>query len=65
MHNIIRLLTGCYRVIAEKVPSGVIFQILASIKETWKEGKIKQSRGALFVNIIKNYAQSRSIELGF
>lgn len=56
---------GCYRTIAEKVPEGVIFQILASIKETWQEGKIKQSRGALFVDIIKQYAQNHNIELGF
>lgn len=56
---------GCYRVIAEKIPSSVIFETLASIKETWREGKIKQSRGALFVAIMKNYAQNRDIELGF
>lgn len=56
---------GCYRVIAEKVPETVIFQALANIKEIWKEGKIKQSRGALFVDIMKQYAQNRGLDLGF
>jgi len=56
---------GCFRVIAEKLPQSIIFEVLSSIKETAAEGKIKQSRGALFVDIIKGYCDQHSIELGF
>jgi hypothetical protein len=56
---------GCYRRIADKIPQGVIFDILASVKDVALSGNIRQSRGALFVEIIKKYAASRGIELGF
>ncbi len=56
---------GCYRTIAEKVPQSVIFEVLSSIKETAREGKIKQSKGALFVDIIKGYCETKQIDLGF
>ena len=56
---------GCFRVIAEKVPQPIIFEVLSSIKETDREGKIKVSRGALFVNIIQGYCENHGIELGF
>ena len=56
---------GCYRKIAEKIPQGVIFEVLSSVKEVASSGKIRQSRGALFVEIIKKYASGRGIELGF
>gem|GEM_PF-2776029 len=56
---------GCYRVIAEKVPEYIIFESLGSVKESWKEGKIKKSRGALFVNLIKEYCDKNHIDLAF
>ncbi len=56
---------GCFRVIAEKVPEAVIFQTLATVKESWQAGKIKKSRGALFVDIIKTYCQNHDIDLRF
>src|ERR1035437_7182979 len=56
---------GAFRTIAEKVPEQVIFEVLSSIKETAREGKIKVSKGALFVDIIKGYCESNGIELGF
>jgi len=56
---------GCFRTIAEKIPQGVIFEVLGSVRETAEEGKIRESRGALFVEIIKKYAQGKGIELGF
>lgn len=56
---------GCFRVIAEKVPQPVIFEAISSIKETTREGKIKVSGGALFVDIIKSYCNAHGIELGF
>lgn len=56
---------GCYRVIAEKVPDNVIFQTLASVEETRRAGKIRQSAGALFVSIMEKYGDSHGIDLGF
>src|SRR5258708_14839765 len=56
---------GCYRVIAEKVPQPIIFATLGSVKELWREGKIKKSRGALFVDIIKQYCDKKHIDLQF
>lgn len=56
---------GCYRVIAEKVPEQVVFEILASVKDTYHSGKVKRSRGALFVDIIKRYSNQHGINLGF
>lgn len=56
---------GCFRVIAEKIPQNVIFEVLSSVKETAQAGKIKQSRGALFVEIMKKYAGGKGINLGF
>ena len=56
---------GCYRKIADKIPQDVIFEVLASVKDVAQSGKIRQSRGALFVEIIKKYAQDRDIDLGF
>jgi hypothetical protein len=56
---------GCYRIIAEKVPQPIIFETLGSVKELWREGKIKKSRGALFVDIIKQYCNKQHIDLAF
>jgi len=56
---------GCYRVIAEKVPQPIIFEKIAAVKETWKQGKIKKSRGALFVDLIKTYCKAKQIDLAF
>ncbi len=56
---------GCYRKIAEKIPQEVIFDVLSNVKNVALSGKIRQSRGALFVEIIKKYASGRGIELGF
>lgn len=56
---------GCYRMIAEKVPHPILYQTLASVKEAAEAGRIRKSRGALFVEIIKQYADSHEIDLGF
>ncbi len=56
---------GAFRTIAERVPEGVIRECLANIKVTWREGKIKKSRGALFINMIQSYSETHQIELGF
>jgi hypothetical protein len=56
---------GAFRVIAEHVPEDVIFQALASVKETARDGKIKQSRGALFMSIIQTWCAAHGKDLGF
>ena len=56
---------GCYRVIAEKVPQPVLFEALGAAKEAWQDGKIKKSRAALFMSIIKTYCENHRIDLGF
>ena len=56
---------GCYRVIAEKVPQTVLFEALGAAKEAWQDGKVKKSRAALFMSIIKTYCEKHRIELGF
>lgn len=56
---------GCFRVIADKIPQEVIFEVLSSVKETANAGKIRESKGALFVMIIEKYAESRGVDLGF
>lgn len=56
---------GCYRAIADEVPQHVVFQTLGSVKEAVAAGKIRKNKGALFVEIIKQYAEVHGIELGF
>ena len=56
---------GCYRVIASKVPEDIIFQKMAEVKDSWKEGSIKKSQAAVFVGLIKQYCEKKHIELGF
>ena len=56
---------GCYRRIAERCPSQLIYEALGRVKEVAREGRVKESRGALFVRITKDIAAARGIELGF
>jgi hypothetical protein len=56
---------GAFRKIAEVVPEVIIRQYLATIKETWQTGKIKKSRGALFISIIQQYTDAHQLDLGF
>jgi hypothetical protein len=56
---------GAFRVIAEHVPEAIIFQALASVKETARDGKIRQSRGALFMSIIQQWCTAHGKNLGF
>jgi hypothetical protein len=56
---------GAFRTIAERVPETIIREFLARIKETWREGKVKRSRGALFISMIQHYAGTHRIDLGF
>lgn len=56
---------GCFRLIAQKVPQSVIFEILAAVKDAGQEGRIRKSRGALFVDLVKSYCEKHQIDLGF
>ncbi len=56
---------GAFRVIAETVPESVIFQALASVKTTARAGKIKHSRGAVFMTIIQQWCAAHGKNLGF
>ncbi len=56
---------GAFRIIAEHVPESVIFQALANVRETARDGKIKHSRGALFMTIIQQWCEAHGKDLGF
>lgn len=56
---------GCYRVIADKLPSSIVYQTLSQVTDTWHMGNIRHNRAALFVSLIKTYASEHDINLGF
>lgn len=56
---------GCYRSIAEKCPPELIFQVLSIVKDTANQGKVRHSRAALFVDLVKRFCQRRGVDLHF
>src|SRR5215212_7398815 len=56
---------GCYRTIAEKVPEHVIFEVRSAVLDAYRNGTIRENRGALFVGIIQEYCVRHGIALGF
>jgi len=56
---------GCYRTIADKIPEHVIFEVRSAVLDVYRNGTIRESRGALFVGIIQEYAGKHGIDLGF
>jgi hypothetical protein len=44
---------GCYRRIAERCPPHLIYETLGLVKEMAREGRVRESRGALFVSLMK------------
>jgi DNA-binding MarR family transcriptional regulator len=44
---------GCYRRIAERCPPHLIYETLGLVKEMAQEGRVRRSRGALFVEVVK------------
>jgi len=56
---------GAFRVIADKIPEQQIRIFLSIIKDTYLTGKIKKSRGAMFISFAKAYAGKNGIDLGF
>lgn len=52
-----------YRRLAATVPKEIIFEALSLVKRAVQEGKIRKSRGALFVAIVKRACADRRISL--
>jgi hypothetical protein len=46
------------------VPKEIIFEALSPVKRAVHEGKIRKSRGALFVAIVKRACSDRGIPMG-
>ena len=56
---------GAFRVIVDKIPKQRIRILLSIIKDTYLTGRIKKSRGAMFISLAKDYARENNINLNF
>jgi len=56
---------GAFRVIVDKIPKHQIRIFLSIIKDTYLTGRIKKSRGAMFISLAKDYARENDINLNF
>ena len=56
---------GAFRTIADKIPEQQIRIFFSIIKDTRLTGKIKKSRGAMFISLAKTYAGKNNINLNF
>jgi hypothetical protein len=56
---------GAFRVIVDKIPKQQIRIFLSIIKDTYLTGRIKKSRGAMFISLSKDYARENKINLNF
>ena len=56
---------GAFRTVAEKIPEQRIRIFLSIIKDTYLTGRIKKSRGAMFISLAKDYARKNDINLNF
>jgi len=52
------------RRLAATVPKEIIFEALSLVKRAVAEGKIRKSRGGLFVAIVKRACSDRRIPMG-
>ena len=52
-----------YKKVARTMPESTIHRSLSEVKETRDLGEIKKSKGALFTNLIKKYAQEQGLDL--
>jgi DNA-binding XRE family transcriptional regulator len=55
---------GCYLKVAESIPEPILFETLSIVKDIARQGKIKKSKGALFIDLIKRKANLKRIPLG-
>src|SRR4030066_2220171 len=56
---------GAFRSIVDKISEQRIRIFLSIIKDTYLTGKIKKSKGAMFVSLAKAYARKNNINLNF
>jgi len=56
---------GAFRTIVDKISEQQIRIFLSIIKDTYLTGKIKKSRGAMFISLAKAYAIKNNINLNF
>ncbi|MBE3092976.1 MAG: hypothetical protein IMZ60_01545 [Actinobacteria bacterium] len=56
---------GAFRAIVDKISEQQIRIFLSIIKDTHLTGKIKRSRGAMFISLAKEYAAKNNINLNF
>ncbi|MBM3708229.1 MAG: hypothetical protein FJW69_07850 [Actinobacteria bacterium] len=56
---------GAFRVIVDKISKHQIRIFLSIIKDTYLTGRIKKSRGAMFISLAKDYARENDINLNF
>jgi len=56
---------GAFRAIADKIPEQKIRIFLSIIKDTYLTGKIKKSRGAMFISLARAYTGKNNINLNF
>lgn len=56
---------GAFRAIVDKIPKQQIRIFLSIIKDTYLTGRIKKSRGAMFISLAKDYARENNINLNF
>jgi len=55
---------GYYQRLAASVPKDIIFEALSLVKRAAHEGKIRKTRGALFVAIVKRACADRGVVVG-
>ena len=56
---------GAFRAIVDKISEQRIRIFLSIIKDTYLTGRIKKSRGAMFISLAKTYAMKNNINLNF
>jgi hypothetical protein len=56
---------GVFKTVVDKIPEQKIRIFLSIIKDTYLTGRIKKSRGAMFITLAKDYARKNNINLNF
>jgi hypothetical protein len=54
---------GAFKTVVDKIPQQQIRMFLSIIKDTYLTGRIKKSRGAMFISLAKDYAQKNNINV--
>ena len=56
---------GAFRTIVDKISEQQVRIFLSIIRDTYLTGKIKKSRGAMFISLARTYAGKNNINLNF